>query len=107
MYLGERLTGCFHLALLIVKGQDLETLATIASDAFRPPTSVVPFTVDAPNLTIDLSVPRWSTHALHQPEGGYSLVKAEHFHLASSYRYNSEFHEENVDQLKLDIQVRL
>ncbi|KAH6910365.1 hypothetical protein BKA70DRAFT_1272889, partial [Coprinopsis sp. MPI-PUGE-AT-0042] len=93
-------------ALLILKGQDLETLATIASDAFRPPDSVVPFTVYAPNLSIDLSVPRWSTHALHQPEGGYSLLKAEHFHLASSYRYHSDYHEEHVDQLKLDIQVR-
>ncbi|EAU91786.1 hypothetical protein CC1G_04554 [Coprinopsis cinerea okayama7 len=92
-------------ALLTLSGLDLQTKVTMPSNKFRPLTYCVPFIVDAPDVSFNLSVPRWSTHALHAPRGGYSILKADALHLEGSYRYYGEVHEEHVDQLKLDIQL--
>ncbi|TFK25683.1 hypothetical protein FA15DRAFT_334222 [Coprinopsis marcescibilis] len=92
-------------ALLIFRGLDLRSETTIASNKFRPPTTSVPFTIIAPKLSVDFSVPRWSTHALHAPKSGHSIAKIDVFKLSGSYRYYADVLEDNVDHLKLDFDL--
>lgn len=83
----------------------MKTIVTIPSHKFRPETTTTPFTVSAPNLVGNFSLPRWSTHALHPQKEGVSLFKTQSFNLNGSYRFFSEVRIDRVERLKLDIQV--
>lgn len=56
---------------------------------------------------MDLSLPRWSTHALHAPKQGNNLGKIGVFRIDGSYRYFADVREEHVEQLKLTFTVCL
>lgn len=91
--------------LLTVRGESLKTGATVPSNKFRPMVSTVPFTVNAPGLSVDISVPRWNTYALHAPPRGHSVVKSEVLQVSGSYRYHAEAREDAVDNLHLDLKL--
>lgn len=83
----------------------MTTMVTIPSNTFRPETTSIPFTVSAPDLVVNLSLPRWSTHALHPQKEGISILRTRLFSLGGSYRFFAEVRNDYVEQLKLDIQV--
>jgi hypothetical protein len=83
----------------------MKTIVTIPSNKFRPETTFIPFTISAPNLVGNFSLPRWSTHALHPQKEGISLFRTQLFNLCGSYRFFGEVRDDHVEQLKLDIQV--
>lgn len=60
-----------------------------------------------PDLVANFSLPKWSTHALNAGKEGINLFKTKLLNIEGSYRYFSEVHTENVEQLKLDFDVRL
>jgi len=95
----------FAIALLTFRGPHLRTNTTIHSNVFRPESTSFPFTISAPDLLADFSLPRWSTHALNAQKHGISLFKTKLFNIDGSYRYFAEVREDNIDQLKLDIGV--
>lgn len=92
-------------ALLILRGPHLRTSTTIPANVFRPEFTSISFTVAAPDLVANLSLPRWSTHASHR-KTGTNVFKTSTLNIVGSYRYFSEVLAENVEQLRLDFDVR-
>lgn len=88
-----------------MRGNSLKTDATILSNTFRPEATTIPFCVIAPDVFIDLSLPRWNTHALHSPADGNSLAKVGLLRIDGSYRYFAEVRNDYVEQLKLTFTV--
>ena len=72
---------------------------------FTPESTSIPFSVIGRNTVVDFSLPRWSTHALHAPKKGTTLLHTESLDISGSYLYFAEVREENIEQLKLDFEV--
>lgn len=79
--------------------------ATIPSNVYRPESTTIPFSLDVPNVSLKLSLPRWNTNALHAPKDGNTLAKVGSFRLEGSYMYFAEVHEEHIERLQLMIMV--
>ncbi|KIY46774.1 hypothetical protein FISHEDRAFT_46624 [Fistulina hepatica ATCC 64428] len=92
-------------ALLTLRGMRLTVDVTISADKFRPDFSTVKFNIDAPDLRVEFSLPRWNTHAIHTPDGGYSLGQIGKFEISGSYLYWAHVCKENVDILRLDFKA--
>ncbi|KAF7315604.1 hypothetical protein MIND_00075800 [Mycena indigotica] len=93
-------------ALLIARATRLRSVVHIPSDTFRPESTTVPFSIEVPDIAINLSLPRWNTWALHAPPDGNSIGKARILKFDGSYRYFADVAEGHVEQLKLGITVR-
>jgi hypothetical protein len=86
-----------------MRGASLKTSVEIDSTTFRPLSSVVPFSILAPDLLISLTLPRWNTHSMNlRPE----IVRIGELSVTGSYRYFSDVRPDNVDKLLLNINVR-
>ena len=77
----------------------------IPLNVFTPESTSIPFSVIGGNTVVDFSLPRWSTHALHAPKKGITLLHTESLNISGSYLYFAEVREENIEQLKLDFEV--
>src|SRR6266851_1420403 len=93
-------------ALLTLRGASLHNENIILSDKFRPAWTSFPFSIRAPDVTLSLTLPKWSTHRLQTVEPITKLMTIGLLHLDGSYLYHSDVREENVDQLKLKFIVR-
>ncbi|KAJ7096249.1 hypothetical protein C8R44DRAFT_371827 [Mycena epipterygia] len=93
-------------ALLTVRGIRLKNVTEIPSDTFRPEATTIPFSIEIPDVTLNLSLPRWNTWALHAPRDGSSLAKVRILRADGFYRYFSEVRDDHVEQLKLTLTVR-
>ncbi|KAF9475774.1 hypothetical protein BDN70DRAFT_996181 [Pholiota conissans] len=89
-------------ALVTLKGPHLKSLTTIPLSEFRPEMTSISFDVVANDLVVNISLPRWNTHASHMPSDGVSLLRTVSFSLEGSYLYFATVHQENVEQLRLD-----
>lgn len=86
-----------------MRGVSLKASAEIDSTTFRPISSVVPFSLAAPDLSVSLTLPRWNTHSMNlRPEIG----RIGELSVGGSYRYFTDVRPDNVDKLRLDINVR-
>ena len=92
-------------ALVGIHGPHLKLEATIPSNTFRPEATTISFTVDANDTNVDISLPRWNTHALHASKEGHSLFKAGKLSVEGSYHYFAEAREEHVEQFKMTVNV--
>ena len=77
----------------------------IPLNVFSPEFTSIPFSVMGPNMVVDFLLPRWSTHALHAPKQGITLLHTESLNISGSYLYFAEVREGNMEQLKLDFEV--
>ncbi|KAF4598557.1 hypothetical protein EYR38_006961 [Pleurotus pulmonarius] len=93
-------------ALLTLKGTHWKTEVTVPSNKFRPDTTCIPIISEAPNVSINLSLPKWNTNALDAPKEGNNIGHVGLFRLDASYRYYAEVKEGNVEQLQLDLKAR-
>ncbi|KAF7361830.1 hypothetical protein MVEN_00527500 [Mycena venus] len=93
-------------ALLTARGTRMKNVTEIPSDTFRPESTTIPFSVEIPDVSLNLSLPRWNTWALHAPKDGNSIAKVRILKLDGFFRYFSEVRDDNVEQLKLKITTR-
>ncbi|KAG9221064.1 hypothetical protein CCMSSC00406_0005497 [Pleurotus cornucopiae] len=93
-------------ALLTLKGTHWNTEVIVPSNKFRPDTTCIPIISEAPNVSINLSLPKWNTNALDAPKEGNNIGHVGLFQLDASYRYYAEVQEGHVEQLQLDLKVR-
>ncbi|KAJ7251502.1 hypothetical protein B0H12DRAFT_1296299 [Mycena haematopus] len=93
-------------ALLTARGTRLKNVTEIPSDTFRPESTTIAFSVEIPDVSLNLSLPRWNTWALHAPQDGNSIAKARVLKLDGFFRYCSEVRDDNIEQLKLTITGR-
>lgn len=94
-------------ALLTARGARLKSVTEIPSDTFRPESTTVPFSFEMPDISLNLSLPRWNTWALHAPKDGNNLAKVRVLKVEGFYRYFSDIRDDHIDRLKLGITVRL
>jgi hypothetical protein len=94
------------LALLTLRGPSLHNENIIQSDKFRPAWTSFPFSIRAPDITLSLTLPKWSTHRLQTVEPITKLMTVGLLHLDGSYLFHSDIREENVDQLRMKFTVR-
>lgn len=92
-------------ALLTTRGTYFNVKADIPSNKYCPESTTIPFSLEAPDVSFSLSLPRWNTNALHAPKKGNHLAKVRSLRLEGSYQYFSEVRKENVEQLKLKFMV--
>lgn len=92
-------------ALLTIGGTNLKNSVQINSNHFRPISSLVPFSVEAPNILVKLTLPRWNTHSVNASSHHTDIGRIGQFKLDGHYRYFSEVTPDNMDQLKLDMTV--
>ena len=95
------------IAIFTLHGEALRTIVLIPSNRFRPLDNVVSFQVDAPDIGIDLTLPKWNTHTFCPPEQLSKTARLSSLVVNASFRYHSEVHSELVDELTLDIKVGL
>jgi hypothetical protein len=77
----------------------------IPMNVFTPEFTSIPFSIIGPKMVVDFLLPRWSTHALHAPKQGITLLHTESLNISGSYLYFAEVQDGNMEQLKLDFQV--
>ena len=83
----------------------IKSKVTMPLNIFRPDKTTVFFSVDAPEATVVLSLPRWNTNALHAPKEGNTLGRARAIQLEGSYLYFSQLRDDNIEQLDLKLTV--
>ncbi|KAI0958666.1 hypothetical protein AcV7_004416 [Taiwanofungus camphoratus] len=93
-------------ALLTLRGTYLNSGARIPFLQYRPEGTSISFWIEAPDIAVSLSLPRWNTYSLYPTPDRSDIGRIGLLHIDSSYRYFAEVREENVDQLKLDFSAR-
>ncbi|KAI0699566.1 hypothetical protein BC835DRAFT_1412549 [Cytidiella melzeri] len=89
-------------AFLSFYGASLKQTVTVPLTKYRPQCSAVSFAVDAPDVGVSLTLPKWNTYSLFgKPHRSSELGRIGQFSLDASYCFFSEVHPENIDQLKL------
>ncbi|KAI0300988.1 hypothetical protein B0F90DRAFT_1720731 [Multifurca ochricompacta] len=88
-------------ALLTLRGASFRNENVIMSDKFRPAWTSFPFSINAPDVILSLTLPKWSTHRLQTMEPITKLMTVGLLRLDGSYLYFSDVREENIDQLTL------
>ncbi len=91
-----------RVAFLSLYGALLKQTVTIPMTKYRPECTTVSFDLDAPDIGVSLTLPKWNTHSLFgKPHRSSELGRIGEFHIGMSYCYFSEVDPEHVDQLRL------
>ncbi|KLO15399.1 hypothetical protein SCHPADRAFT_995885 [Schizopora paradoxa] len=89
--------------IFTLQGETLRTVVLIPSNRFRPLDNVMSFQVEAPDIAVDLTLPKWNTHTFCPPKQLSETARLSSLLVNASFRYHSEVHAELVDELTLDI----
>lgn len=93
-------------ALVTLRGMYLKHGVRIPLLQYRPEASAVSFWIDAPDVAVNLTLPRWNTHSLYPKPDRNNIGRIGFLGLNGSYRYHSDVHEHNIDLLKMDFTAR-
>ena len=94
------------LALLILRGMRMQNRVSIPFTKYRPSSTPVSFSVEAPDLSMSLTLPRWNTRSLYsRAHRNSDIGRIGLFRLDATYCYHADVHPENVDQLTLEFTV--
>ncbi|KAI0743929.1 hypothetical protein C8Q80DRAFT_1355680 [Daedaleopsis nitida] len=93
-------------ALLTLRGTHFTHGAYMPFTKYRPEATTVSFWLEAPDVFVDLSLPRWNISGLYQNPDRSQVGHIGMLNMNGSFRYCAEVKEENVDQLKLDFTGR-
>ncbi|KAA1471307.1 hypothetical protein DENSPDRAFT_799140 [Dentipellis sp. KUC8613] len=89
-------------ALLTLRGAVLRNENFIPSERYIAASTTIPFVVDAPDIRVSLTLPRWNTHSLHAIEPTTHIGRIGLLRVEGSYLYFAEVREENIEQLRLN-----
>ncbi|OSD07084.1 hypothetical protein PYCCODRAFT_793525 [Trametes coccinea BRFM310] len=93
-------------ALLTLRGTHLTNGIHMPFNKYRPEATTVSFWIDAPDVNVSLSLPRWNITSLYATPDRSQVGRIGMLSLKGSYRYFAEVKPEHVDQLKLDFSGR-
>ncbi|KLT40822.1 hypothetical protein CC85DRAFT_287095 [Cutaneotrichosporon oleaginosum] len=93
-----------HNAFMDIKGPRMDAYVAVASTRYRPEFSVVPFTVDAKNAIVELSLPSWDTHRTYGTPS-LEVGRIGDIRVSGSYRYYARPQPDHVEKLKLHIEA--
>ncbi|PCH43678.1 hypothetical protein WOLCODRAFT_122406 [Wolfiporia cocos MD-104 SS10] len=93
-------------ALLTLRGRYFTHALRIPLTQYHPEASTISFGIDAPDISVNLTLPRWNTHSLYPSPDRSDISRIGFLALNASYRYHAEVHEDNIDQLQLHFAAR-
>ena len=98
-------------ALLYLSGPSLTTEVVIPGDTFRPERVSVPFSIQVPDLSVSLTLPKWNTHAIFATKCTTDIGHVAILNIDGSFAYYAETRfdpkaPELVDLLTLDIRAQ-
>ncbi|KAI0663325.1 hypothetical protein C8Q70DRAFT_1102776 [Cubamyces menziesii] len=93
-------------ALLTLRGTHLTNGIHMPFNKYRPEATTVSFWIDAPDVNLSLSLPRWNITSLSPVPDRSQIGRIGMLNMKGSYRYFAEVKPEYVDQLKLDFSAR-
>ena len=89
----------------MLHGKYLSSLITFPSDKFRPEFNVVNASLEAPDLSIRLILPRWNTHAFYAAHRCTDIARIPVFKIVTTYIFYSTIQRNNLDELDVQIKV--
>ncbi|KAI0705009.1 hypothetical protein C8T65DRAFT_728083 [Cerioporus squamosus] len=93
-------------ALLTFRGTHFTHGAHMPFNKYRPEATTVSFWIEAPDVYVDLTLPRWNIASLYPTPDRSQVGRIGMFNMKGSYRYFAEVQKEHVDQLKLEFAGR-
>ncbi|KAI0368271.1 hypothetical protein BV20DRAFT_969313 [Pilatotrama ljubarskyi] len=93
-------------ALLTLRGTHFANGIHMPFNKYRPEATTVSFWIEAPDMHVGLSLPRWNISSLSSTPDRSRIGKIGMLNMEGSYRYYAEVKPEYVDQLKLDFSAR-
>lgn len=94
-----------YTALLTLRGHHICSKIRMPFTKYRPESSEISFSVEAPNVRVSLTLPAWNTYHLHSTPDRSELGKCGLLCIDGSYLYHAEVRTENTDRLRLNFQV--
>lgn len=92
---------------MTLRGSIFKNDNIIASDKYRPLSTTIPFNIEAPNVMVSLTLPKWSAHSLLASAPVETLGRFERLRLEGSYQYFSDRRVDNIERLRLHFIVRV
>ncbi|KAI0645908.1 hypothetical protein C8Q79DRAFT_910949 [Trametes meyenii] len=92
-------------ALLTLRGTHLTNGIHMPFNKYRPDATAVSFWIEAPDVYVNLSLPRWNISSLTATPDRTQVGRIGMLNMKGSYRYFAEVSPDHVDQLKLDFSV--
>ncbi|OBZ68136.1 hypothetical protein A0H81_11866 [Grifola frondosa] len=89
-------------ALLTLRGTHFRHGTQLPLTKYRPDATTVSFWIEAPDVAVSLTLPRWNTSGLYPTPDRSDLGHISMLHLDASYRYHAETRKNNIDHLKLE-----
>ncbi|KAL1942384.1 hypothetical protein VTO73DRAFT_5986 [Trametes versicolor] len=93
-------------ALLTLRGTHLSSGIHMPFNKYRPEATAVSFWIEAPDVNVDLALPRWNISSLAPTPDRNQVGRIGMLNMKGSYLYFADVNQSNVDQLKLDFSVR-
>ncbi|OCH88869.1 hypothetical protein OBBRIDRAFT_779350 [Obba rivulosa] len=93
-------------ALLTLRGKHFRNEVRLPFTKYRPEATTLAFWVEAPDVAVSLTLPRWNTYSLWPALDRTKLGRIGLLRLDASYRSFADVRGDNVDRLKLGINVR-
>jgi hypothetical protein len=88
-------------------GPRLDAYIAVSATQYRPEFSVIPFSVEAQDIRVDLGVPPWDTHRGVDGSQDVEIGKIGHLSLDGSYRFYAEPKPDHQETLALHVEVSL
>lgn len=92
---------------MTIRAPRLNIQVTIPSNKYQPEATSIPFVVDVPDVNVYMSLPRWNTQYLYNSGKEHRIIHAATFRITSSYYFWADVQADNIDQLKLTVEVCL
>ncbi|KAI0665956.1 hypothetical protein C8Q78DRAFT_985325 [Trametes maxima] len=89
-------------ALLTLRGNHLTNGIHMPFNKYRPDATAISFWIEAPDVYVNLSLPRWNISSLSTTPDRTQVGRIGMLNMKGSYRYFAEVSPDHVDQLKLD-----
>ncbi|TBU47302.1 hypothetical protein BD309DRAFT_511415 [Dichomitus squalens] len=93
-------------AILTLRGTHFTHGLHMPFTKYRPNASTVSFWIEAPDIFVDLSLPRWNIFSLFPTPDRNQVGHLGMLNMSGSYRYFADVKPENADQLKLEFAGR-
>ncbi|VDB95270.1 unnamed protein product [Peniophora sp. CBMAI 1063] len=88
-------------AIMTLRGSVFKNDNIIPSDRYRPLSTTIPFNIEAPNVMVSLTLPKWSTHSLLASEPVEKIGRFGRLRLEGSYQYYADRRVDNIERLRL------
>lgn len=89
-----------------VYGHRMDAYVAVGATQYRPEYSVVPFSIRARDIRVELCVPLWDTHRSFNADQVLEVGKIGELNVNGSYRYYAEPKPDHQETLLLHLQVR-